>query len=88
MSDISKIETQMAVVAADGRAIGFVSRVGADTLTLTNVKEGRGFDHVLPLSWIAEVGKYVFLNKGSRYVAANWDAPNGVAGSRPQLRAA
>lgn len=88
MSSVSKIEAQMPVVAADGRVVGFASTVGVRHLTLTSVRDGRGFAHVLPLSWVAEVDRYVFLNKGSRYVAANWDAPSATARSRPQPRAA
>ena len=71
MSKISKIQTQMPVVAADGRAVGFVSSVGSDFLALTSVKDGRGFDHVIPLSWVEEVDRYVFLSRASPYVMAN-----------------
>jgi hypothetical protein len=83
---IPKILAKMPVVAADGRVVGFVSRVDAHRLKLTSVREGRGFEHVLPMSWVADVERYVFLSKGSRYVAANWDAP--AVESRRQSQAA
>ncbi len=88
MSLVSKIEAKMSVVANDGRLVGFVDTVGMRHLTVNSVRDGRGFAHTLPLSWVADVEKYVFLNKGSSYVAANWDAPTKAAGARPQPRAA
>jgi hypothetical protein len=80
MADISKIREHMAVIAADDRRVGFVARVeGADSLKLTRVKNGHGFDHVIPLSWVSDVDRYVFLNKGSKFVLANWESPFGHA---------
>jgi hypothetical protein len=84
MSNIQKIREGMSVVALDGQEIGTVSGVGTWRLVIRSVKDGRGFDHLIPIAWIAEVGKYVFLNKGSRYVAANWDAPAPIMQSRPK----
>ncbi len=77
----SKIRAQMPVVAADGRQVGFVTRVqGADGVRLTAFKSGHGFEHVIPLAWVSDVDRYVFLNKGSAFVAANWQAaPAGRA---------
>ena len=80
MIDITKIRERMPVISSDERAIGFVSRVSSSGLRMTRVKDGRGFDHVIPLSWIAEVGKYVFLNKSRRFVATQCeiaDLPHG-----------
>jgi hypothetical protein len=88
MSQISKIETQMPVVAADGRAVGFVSSVGSDYLALTSVKDGRGYDHVIPLSWIAEVDRYVFLSRASPYVVAHRHAVVRGVGRGPRPMAA
>ncbi len=82
MSNIQEISEGMSVVALDGREIGTVGRVDISRFVIRSVKDGRGFDHLIPVSWIAEVGKYVFLNKGSRYVAANWDAPVPITQSR------
>jgi hypothetical protein len=79
MIDTSKIRERMAVISADERAIGFVSRVSSTGLRMTRVKDGRGFDRQIPLDWIAEVGKYVFLNKSRRFVAAQ----GGVAPAQP-----
>jgi hypothetical protein len=79
MSEISKISERMPVVAADGRAIGFVTAVGGDGLRVTSIKDGRGFTHRIPLDWIAKVDKYVFLDKASHYVAANCSAPGAKA---------
>lgn len=59
------------VISADGRDIGFVSRVGITEVRVTSLKDGRGFDHLIPFEWIAQVDRYVFLNKSSSYVAAN-----------------
>lgn len=71
--DISEIRESMGVIAADGRQIGFVSGLqSVDELRLTRMKGGHGFDHVIPLAWISAVDRYVFLSRGSAYVAANW----------------
>jgi hypothetical protein len=75
----------MSVVAADGREIGTVSAVGTWRLIVTTVKDGRAFEHLVPIAWVAEVGRYVFLNKGSRYVAANWETPSPLAGTQVNL---
>jgi hypothetical protein len=81
MDTISKIRVHMPVVTADGRQVGFVTRLqGTDGLRLTTVKAGHGFDHVIPLAWVSDVDRYVFLDKGSGYVAANWETgPKGRA---------
>jgi hypothetical protein len=74
--EISKICEHMAVIGSDGRRVGFVVRLeGADGLKLSRIKNGHGFEHVIPLAWVSDVDRYVFLNKGSRYVRANWEAP-------------
>jgi hypothetical protein len=88
MSNISKIREGMSVVALDGREVGKVSAVGTLRLVVTSQKEGRAFEHLIPLSWIAETDRYVFLNKGSRYVAANWDAPAPIANTPTRSKAA
>jgi hypothetical protein len=79
MDEFSKIEERMPVVAVDGWAIGFVSGPIGDGLRVTSVKDGRGFNYIVPLEWIAKVDKYVFLNKASRYVAANSTVPGARA---------
>lgn len=79
MQDISKIREHMPVIAADDRRVGFVARVGGDGLKLTRVKNGHGFDYVIPLAWVSDVDRYVFLNKGSKFVLANWETASGHA---------
>jgi hypothetical protein len=71
MSKISGIEPRMPVVAADGRAVGFVSKVGSDHVMITSLKDGCGFEHAIPLAWVEGVDRYVFLNHASRFVEAN-----------------
>jgi hypothetical protein len=88
MSDFSEIREKMVVVAANGRAIGFVSSLGPGGLRITSVRDGRGFDHVIPAAWIAAVDRYVFLNKSSGYVMAHWDAVSTPAGPVRSPRAA
>jgi hypothetical protein len=74
MHDTSKIREHMPVIAADDRRVGFVARVeGAGGLRLTRVKNGHGYEHVIPLDWVSEVGRYVFLNRSSKFVVANWE---------------
>lgn len=73
MSEITKIRDRMPVISADGRAIGLVAHAAGDEVRVTSVKDGRGFDHLIPLDWIAEVGKYVFLNKSRRFVRSHWE---------------
>jgi hypothetical protein len=73
MVDITKIHERMPVISLDGRAIGFVSGVVGTDLRLTTVKDGRGRDHFIPLDWVAEVQKYVFLNKSRRFVRTHYE---------------
>lgn len=84
--DTSKIRQHMAVVANDGRQVGFVVRPqGSAGLKITRVKNGHGFEYVIPLAWVSDVDRYVFLNKSARYVRSNWEAP---VVSNGRLRAA
>ena len=72
--DISKLKKRMSVIAADGRRIGFVKRMAwPDKIRLTCLNGGHGYDHLIPVAWIAHVDKYVYLNRASAYVAANWE---------------
>lgn len=68
---MNEIPANAPVISADGRAIGFVSRVGMTDLRVTSMKDGRGFDHLIPFEWVAHVDRYVFLNKSSAFVGAN-----------------
>jgi hypothetical protein len=80
MRDTLKIREHMPVIAADDRRVGFVARVeGSDSLKVTRVKNGHGSDHVIPLAWVSDVDRYVFLNKSSKFVVANWETPLGHA---------
>ena len=82
MTSIAEINDHTPIVASDGRQIGFVTRLhGADALQLTQIKNGHGFEHRIPLAWVSEVGRYVFLSKSSTYVAANWETV-GVSRAR------
>ncbi len=72
--DISKLKKRMSVIAADGRRIGFVKRMAwPDKIRLTCMSAGHGYDHLIPVAWIAHIDKYVYLNRASTYVAANWE---------------
>ena len=72
--DISKLKKRMSVIAADGRRIGFVKRMAwPDKIRLTCLSAGHGYDHLIPVAWIAHIDKYVYLNRASAYVAANWE---------------
>jgi hypothetical protein len=81
MSHKVTIRHNMAVVAADGRRVGFVSRLlDGDVLRVTRFTNGHGYDHLVPLAWVAGVDRYVHLNKASAYVAANcWAAARAPA---------
>jgi hypothetical protein len=93
LTDISKLKKRMSVIAADGRPVGFVSRMaGGDKVRLTCLSSSHGYDHLIPLAWISQIDKYVFLNRPSRYVAANWEnvasapARRATAGETPLAR--
>ena len=78
MASISeKIRGAMPVVASDGRQVGVVGVADSTGLRMTSIKNGQAFDHAIPLSWVTEVDKYVFLNKSSGYITANWEASAG-----------
>lgn len=71
---IDRIREDMSVISADDCCIGFVNELlGDDKLTITSISAGYGYDHVIPLSWVSEVDKYVYLDKTSAFVAANWE---------------
>ena len=71
---IDRIREDMSVISADDRCIGFVCRVEAEEmLRITCISAGFGYDHLIPLDWVSEVDKYVYLDKTSSYVAANWE---------------
>lgn len=81
MADISRLKKRMAVIAADGRRIGFVRRMAwPDKIQLTSLSAAHGYDHLVPLAWVSEIDKYVYLNRSSAYVAAHWEnlAPKPV----------
>jgi hypothetical protein len=74
MTDTTKIQETMAVVTADDRRIGFVRRIEQFTkLRVISFSHGCGGDHLIPLSWVCEVGREVYLNKTSAFVASNWE---------------
>jgi hypothetical protein len=74
MTDISRLKKRMSVIAADGRRIGFVSRMAwPDKIRLTCLSAGNGYDHLVPLSWVGHIDRYVYLNRSSAYVAAHWE---------------
>ena len=81
MSIASRVRDHMSVIGSDGRRIGFVTGLqGTEGLRLSQVKEGYGFEHLIPLAWVSDVDRYVFLNKGSAYVTANWETAPGPHG--------
>jgi hypothetical protein len=74
---VDRIREDMPVVTADDRCVGFVGRL-EDTckLRVTSISAGYGHDHVIPLSWVSGVDKFVYLNKTSTYLATNWLPPS------------
>jgi hypothetical protein len=70
---IDRIRKDMSVIAADDRCVGFVESFdGVDMLRITSISAGYGYDRLIPLSWVSDVDKYVFLDKTSAFVATNW----------------
>ena len=52
--DTSKIRQHMAVVSNDGRQVGFVVRLeGSAGLKISRIKNGHGFEYVIPLAWVS-----------------------------------
>lgn len=71
---IDRIREDMSVITADDRCIGFVSQLeGDDALRITTISAGYGYDHLIPLSWVSDVDKYVYLDKTNSYVARHWE---------------
>lgn len=72
---IDRIRKDMTVIAADDCCVGFVGGLeGPNRLRITSVSTGYGYDHLIPLAWVSDVNKYVYLDKASGYVAANWES--------------
>ena len=67
MINIAQIRERMPVISSDDSVIGVVARVGPELL-VTCVKNGCGFDHLVPFDWIEEVGSSVFLNKNRGFL--------------------
>jgi hypothetical protein len=86
MPRTAKIRPDMGVVALDGRQVGVVTRVSrGDKLQVTQVRDGQAFDHLIPVSWVSAVDRYVFLDKGSAYIAAHWETVgSSTAWQRPK----
>jgi hypothetical protein len=76
---IDRIREDMSVISADDRCIGFINKLLNDKLTITTVSAGYAYDHMIPLAWVSEVDKYVFLDKTSAFVSANWEHAEDVA---------
>jgi hypothetical protein len=70
MSNVAQIRERMPVISSDDRVIGAVSRAGTE-LWVTSVNNGCGFDHLIPVDWVEEVGSSVFLNKSRRFLEAH-----------------
>jgi hypothetical protein len=84
MSQIYRISAGLPVIAADGRSVGFATGVDAGHLALTSVSDGRGFEYAIPLDWVADVDRYIFLSRASRYVEAHRQAVvRGAPAYRP-----
>ncbi len=74
MADVSRIRQRMAVIAADGRRVGFVDRSDViDKIRVTSLSTSHGHHRRIPVAWVEAVDKYVHLNKGSRFIEANWE---------------
>lgn len=77
---IDRIREEMSVIAADDRCVGFVCAIEGDgMLRITSISAGFGFDHLIPLSWVSDVDKYVYLDKTSAFAAANWESAPEIA---------
>lgn len=74
MTRTYRVAAGMPVVAADGKALGYVTGCGTDHVMLTSVKGGQGFEHSIPLAWVEAVDRYVFLSRSSSYVEAHRQA--------------
>ncbi len=71
---IDRIRKDMSVIAADDRCVGFVEGFDdTDMLRITCVSAGYGYDRLIPLAWVSQVDKYLYLDKTSAFVAANWE---------------
>jgi len=69
-----RIREEMSVIAADDRCVGFVNCIEGDKLRITSISAGYGYDHLVPLSWVSTVDKFVYLDKTSGYVGSNWES--------------
>lgn len=76
---IDRIREDMSVISADDRCIGFIDKLLDDKLRITTVSAGYAYDHMIPLAWVSEVDKYVFLDKTSGFVSANWEHAEDAA---------
>ncbi len=77
---IDRIREEMSVISADDRCIGFVCGLeGDDILRITSISAGFGYDHLIPLTWVSGVDKYVYLDKTSAFAAANWESAPEIA---------
>lgn len=71
-----RIREDMSVISADDRCVGFTKRLEDDaTLRITSIAAGYGFDRLIPLAWVGQVERFVYLDKTSAFVAANWKRP-------------
>jgi hypothetical protein len=74
MVELSRLKKRMSVIAADGQRIGFVARIASpDRIRITCLSGSHGYDHIIPLTWVSEIDKYVHLNRTSRFVTGNWE---------------
>ncbi len=82
---IDRIRRDMSVISADDHCVGFVCGFeGENSLRITCISEGYGYDHLIPTTWVTAVEKYVFLDKTISYVLANWEhaqLPRMLSGS-------
>ena len=67
MINIAQLRERMPVISSDDTVIGLVASVGTELL-VTSLKNGCGFDHLVPFDWIEEVGGSVLLNKNRRFI--------------------
>ena len=63
MTDTSKIQEHMDVIAADGEKIGKVDHMQDGKIKLTKNDSPDGQHHLVPLEWIDHIDAHVHLNK-------------------------
>jgi hypothetical protein len=79
MINSRRVEEGMRVISSDDRCLGVVTRIEAGAaLRVLSVAGGHGYASEIPASWIAEVGKCVYLDKSSTFIVGNRHTPRNA----------